>query len=113
MHKYLKGNRLRVVRRNWMLLKDVDAVLADPTLTVAERDELERELERNLVDAYVGWLERADVRKHLFSNGREADLYDWERHLIIEARRTTGTTSWSRREWASHVLPRAEQPRLR
>ena len=49
MHKYLKGNRLRVVRRNWMLLDDVEAVLADPTLTVVEREELERELEQDLV----------------------------------------------------------------
>lgn len=86
MHKYLKGNRLRVVRRNWMLLKDVEAVLADPTLTAEEREELERELEKDLVQAYLTWLDRPDVRKHLFSNGREADLYDRERQLIIEAK---------------------------
>jgi hypothetical protein len=86
MHKYLKGNRLRVIRRNWMLLKDTEAVLADPTLTADEREELERELERDLVRAYVTWLDRTDVRKHLFSNGREADLYDRERQLIIEAK---------------------------
>ncbi len=86
MHKYLKGNRLRVVRRNWMLLKDVEAVLADPTLTSDEREELERELEKDLVQAYLAWLDRPDVRKHLFSNGREADLYDRERQLIIEAK---------------------------
>jgi hypothetical protein len=86
MHKYLKGNRLRVIRRNWMLLNDVQAVLADPTLTVAEREGLERELEQDLVDAYVTWLDRPDVRKHLFSNGREADLYDRGRQLIIEAK---------------------------
>jgi hypothetical protein len=86
MHKYLKGNRLRVVRRNWMLLKDVEAVLSDPTLTIEERAELERELEQDLVKDYVTWLERRDVRKHLFKNGREADLYDRERHVIIEAK---------------------------
>lgn len=86
MHKYLKGNRLRVVRRNWMLLKDVEAVLADPTLTFEERPALERELEHDLVNDYVTWLNRGDVRKYLFSNGREADLYDRERHLIIEAK---------------------------
>lgn len=86
MHKYLKGNRLRVVRRNWMLLKDVGAVLSDPTLTIEERAELERELERDLVQDYVTWLDRRDVRKHLFANGREADLYDCERHVIIEAK---------------------------
>jgi hypothetical protein len=69
-----------------MLLKDVGAVLADPTLTADEREELERELEQDLVVAYVNWLGRHDVRKHLFSNGREADLYDRERRLIIEAK---------------------------
>lgn len=86
MHKYLKGNRLRVVRRNWMLLKDVEAVLADPSLTTRERLELERELEQDLVDDYLDWLGCSSVRKHLFSNGREADLYDKERQLIIEAK---------------------------
>jgi hypothetical protein len=86
MHKHLKGNRLRVVRRNWMLLKDVGAVLGDPTLTANEREELERELEQDLVVAYVNWLGRRGVRKHLFSNGREADLYDRDRRLIIEAK---------------------------
>ena len=86
MHKYLKGNRLRVVRANWMLLKDVEAVLADPTLTPEEREELERELERHVVNDYVTWLGRTNVRKHLFKNGREADLYDRERHVIIEAK---------------------------
>lgn len=86
MHKYLKGNRLRVVRRNWMLLQDVEAVLADPTLTAGEREELERELEKDLVQAYLAWLDRPNVQKHLFGNGREADLYDRERQLIIEAK---------------------------
>lgn len=86
MHKYLKGNRLYVSRRNWMLLEDVEAVLADPTLTSEERAELERELEQDLVNDYVNWLDRKDVRKHLFKNGREADLYDRERQVIIEAK---------------------------
>jgi hypothetical protein len=31
-------------------------------------------------------LDRRDVRKHLFTNGREADLYDRERQVIIEAK---------------------------
>lgn len=86
MHKYMKGNRLRVIRRNWMLLKDVEAVLSDPTLTIEEHAELERELEQDLVNDYVTWLGRRDVRKHLFKNDREADLYDRERHVIIEAK---------------------------
>lgn len=86
MHKYMKDTRLRVVRRNWMLLKDFDAVLADRTRTVEAQVELERELEQDLVDDYITWLGRTDVRKHLFTNGREADLYDRRNNLIIEAK---------------------------
>lgn len=86
MHKHLKGSRLRVVRRNWMLLADVEAVLADPALTVEERDTLEQELESELVAAYLAWLGRRGVGKHRFGNGREADLYDRQRELIIEAK---------------------------
>jgi hypothetical protein len=43
-------------------------------------------LEEDLVRAYLAWLGRPDVRKYRFSNGREADLYDRDRHLIIEAK---------------------------
>jgi|GEM_PF-2361705 len=86
MHKYLKGNRLRVVRANWMLQDDVEAILADPTLTDVERAEIEKELERELVDAYVEWLEHPVVREHRFVNGRQADIYDRRRKLIIEAK---------------------------
>jgi hypothetical protein len=78
--------RTVLVRRNWRPLKDVEAVLGDPRLTADKREELERELEHDLVQAYLGWLERVDLRKHLFSNGREADLYDRSRQLIIEAK---------------------------
>ena len=86
MHKYLKGNRLRVVRANWMLQDDVEAILADPTLTAFERAEVERELEKELVDAYVGWLARPIQRERRYDNGRQADLYDRQRKLIIEAK---------------------------
>jgi len=86
MHKHLKGNRLRVVRANWMLQDDVEAILADPTLTAIERGEIEAELERELVDAYVEWLARPVKREHRFANGRQADLYDRQRGLIVEAK---------------------------
>ena len=86
MHKYLKGNRLRVVRANWMLQDDVEAILADPTLTAFERAEIESELEKELVDAYVAWLARPVAREYRFTNGRQADLYDRQRGLIIEAK---------------------------
>lgn len=85
MHRHLKDRRLRVVRAHWMLQDDVPALLADPDLTQQERLELERELERDLVDRYVAWLGRP-VRKHRFSNGREADLHDRQRGLVIEAK---------------------------
>lgn len=86
MHKHLKGNRLRLVRANWMLQDDVEAILADPTLTAVERAEIETDLERELVDAYVEWLARPVKREHRFANGRQADLYDRQRGLIIEAK---------------------------
>ncbi|MBD8608647.1 hypothetical protein IFT73_17470 [Aeromicrobium sp. CFBP 8757] len=86
MHKYLKGNRLRVLRAHWMLQDDVEAILADPTLTAIERAEIETELERELVDAYVKWLARPVEREFRFANGRQADLYDRQRSLIIEAK---------------------------
>lgn len=78
------------------------AVLADPTLTVEQREEIERELEKDLVLDYVTWLGRTNVRKHLFSNGREADLYDKQRLLIIEAKANHRddvmvATAWAKR----------------
>ncbi|WP_348690339.1 hypothetical protein [uncultured Nocardioides sp.] len=85
MHKHLKGHKLRVVRANWMLQDDIPALLADPGLTADERLELERELEADLVARYVTWLGRR-VTKKRFSNGREADLYDKDRGLVIEAK---------------------------
>lgn len=86
MHKHLKGNRLRVVRANWILQDDVEVILADPTLTAVERAEIETELEGELVDAYVKWLARPVEREYRFANGRQADLYDRQRGLIIEAK---------------------------
>lgn len=86
MHKYLKGTRLRNVRAHWMLQDDVEAILTDPTLTAVERAEIETELERELVNAYVEWLARPVEREYRFANGRQADIYDRERGLIIEAK---------------------------
>lgn len=86
MHKYLKGPRLRVVRRNWMLQDDVEAILANPTLTAIERAEIEGELEKELVDSYLAWLARPIQRERRYGNGRQADLYDKQRQLIIEAK---------------------------
>lgn len=85
MHKHLKDFKLRVVRAHWMLQNDLPALLADPDLTQAEREELEHELEQDLVRRYVEWLGK-NVRKRRFNNGREADLFDPARGLIIEAK---------------------------
>lgn len=86
MHKYLKGNRLRAVRANWMLQDDVETILGDSTLTPNERAEIETELEKELVDAYVEWLGRRIDREYRFANGRQSDLYDHQRRLIVEAK---------------------------
>jgi hypothetical protein len=85
MHEILKGSRLRCVRRHWMLLAEVGAVLADPTLTIAERDELERELEADLCDAYVTTLPHRVQREYPLDT-RFADIYDTTRRLVVEAK---------------------------
>ncbi|NYG59423.1 hypothetical protein BJ980_002346 [Nocardioides daedukensis] len=85
MHKHLKDFKLRVVRAHWMLQDDLSAMLADPSLTQHERHEIERELEEDLVRRYVAWLGRP-VKKRRFANGREADLFDPSRGLLIEAK---------------------------
>lgn len=88
MHEMLKRSRLRCVRRHWMLLADVGAVLADPTLTVAERDELERALEADLRDAYAEWLPHRVQREYPLDS-RFADIFDTQRRLIVEAKVST------------------------
>ncbi|WP_343994312.1 hypothetical protein [Nocardioides dubius] len=85
MHRHLKDFKLRVVRAHWMLQDDLPAMLANPDLTIEERQELERELERDLVQKYVAWLGRR-ITKRRFTNGREADLFDSTRGLLIEAK---------------------------
>ena len=85
MHKHLKNHKLRMVRANWMLQDDMPAMLADPEISTEERVELERQFEADLVARYVDWLGRRVLKKR-FSNGREADLYDHARDLIIEAK---------------------------
>ena len=88
MHEVLKGSRLRCVRRWWMLLADAGDVLADPTLTVGKRDELERVLEADLRDAYANWLPHWVQREYLLDS-RFADIFDTKRRLIVEARIST------------------------
>src|SRR3546814_2802220 len=68
-----------------MLQDDLSAMLADPSRTQHERQAIERELEEDLVRRYVAWLGRP-VKKRRFANGREADLFDPSRGLLIEAK---------------------------
>ena len=88
MHEVLKGSRLRCVRRWWMLLADAGDVLADPTLTVGKRDELERVLEADLRDAYANWLPHRVQREYPLDS-RFADIFDTKRRLIVEAKIST------------------------
>lgn len=85
MHEVLKGSRLRCVRKWWMLLADVEQVLADPTLNVAQRDELVRELEADLCQAYVSSLSH-QVRREYPLDSRFADIFDEKRRLIVEGK---------------------------
>jgi hypothetical protein len=110
MHKYLKGNRLRVVRRNWMLLADVEAVLADPTLSADEREELERQLEKDLVLEYLTWLGprgswKAPVQKRAGSRPVRPGSPAHHRGEGEPPRRRHGRA----RDGTSNVLPLAER----
>ncbi len=84
MHQVLKGKRLACHRTHWSLLGDA-AILADPTLTVAERAELERSVETELCDSYVASLPHRVEREYPLDN-RRADIFDRKRRLIIEAK---------------------------
>jgi hypothetical protein len=84
MHEVLKGKRLTCHRAYWSLLGDAE-ILADPTLTLAERAERERNVEAGLCDRYVASLPHSVEREYLFGN-RRADIFDRKRQLIIEAK---------------------------
>lgn len=84
MHEILKNKRLACHRAYWSLLDDT-AILADPTLTVAERTELEQSIEADWCDKYVASLSHTVEREYLLDN-RRADIFDRSRRLIIEAK---------------------------
>lgn len=84
MHEVLKGKRLACHRAYWSLLGDA-AILADPTLTVAERAELEQNVEAELCDRYVASLQHPVEREYPLDI-RRADIFDRKRQLIIEAK---------------------------
>ncbi len=84
MHEVLKGKRLACHRAYWSLLGDA-AILADPTLTVAERAELEQNVEAELCDRYVASLPHRVEREYPLDN-RRADIFDRKRQLLIEAK---------------------------
>ncbi|WNB85755.1 hypothetical protein [Cellulomonas sp. ATA003] len=84
MHEKLKNARLACHRRYWSLL-DEKAILADPTLSLAERAELELTVEADLCDRYAASLSHAVEREYPLDN-RRADIFDHKRQLIIEAK---------------------------
>lgn len=84
MHEVLKGRQLRCHRAYWKALDGVD-VLADPTLTAEQREEIIRELEAELRDDYADWLGH-DVKIEWAVGSRRADLFDPSRELIVEAK---------------------------
>lgn len=84
MHEVLKGKRLACHRAYRSVLGDA-AILADPTLTVAERVELEQTFEAELCDRYVASLPHRVEREYPLE-GRRADIFDRTRQLIIEAK---------------------------
>jgi hypothetical protein len=84
MHEVLKNKRLACHRAYWSKIGDA-AILADLTLDVAKRAELEQIVEADLCDDYVESLSHRVEREHLLG-GRRGDIFDRERKLIIEAK---------------------------
>ncbi|QTE28556.1 hypothetical protein [Pengzhenrongella sicca] len=84
MHGVLKGKRLACHRAYWSVLGDA-AILADETLSVAKRAELEQIVEAELCDRYVASLPHHVEREYPLDN-RRADIFDRKRQLIIEAK---------------------------
>lgn len=60
-------------------------MLADPTLTMAKRAELEQSVEAELCDRYVASLQHPVEREYPLDS-RRADIFDRKRQLIIEAK---------------------------
>jgi len=88
MHERLKGRELECHRAYWRRLGDdaiIAAKLADPRTPVAERLELEQQLEAELVADYVASLDHP-VRVEHPLGGRRADIYDERDRRIIEAK---------------------------
>jgi hypothetical protein len=84
MHEVLKGTRLACHHAYWSLLGD-EAILADPSLALAERAELEQNVEAELCDRYVASLPH-DVEREYPLDNRRADIFDRRRRLIVEAK---------------------------
>ncbi len=72
-------------RRNSDVAQDVRRCSLIPTLSAEERERSKGSWSRDLVDCVRHLAGPPHVRKYLFQDGREADLYDRERHVIIEA----------------------------
>lgn len=92
MHERLKGRDLECHRAYWRRRGEgaiIAAKLADPSTSIAERVELEQQLEAELVADYVAMLDHPVIEQHKLVHGlglRWADIYDRERRLIVEAK---------------------------
>ncbi len=92
MHERLKNRELECHRAYWRRLGEGTIIAgkpADPSTPIAERVELERQLEAELVADYVATLDHPVLEQHKLPHGlglRWADIYDRERRLIIEAK---------------------------
>ena len=91
MHERLKNRELECHRAYWRKLGDGEIValkLADPLTPPAERLELEKQLEAELVADYIATLDHHVVAQYKPEHPlglRWADIFDRERRMIIEA----------------------------
>lgn len=92
MHERLKNRELECHRAHWRKLGHgaiIAAKLADPQTPPAERLELEKQREADLVADYISTLDHVVLEQHKLEHSlglRWADIFDRERRLIIEAK---------------------------
>jgi len=91
MHERLKDRELECHLQHWSLRGEqaiIASKLADPTLPIAERFELERQVEADLVADYVESLDHRVEVEYRLPSTRRVDVYDRHRRLVIEAKAT-------------------------
>jgi hypothetical protein len=100
MHERLKKRELECHLQHWSLRGEqaiIAAKLADPSLPIAERVELEQQVEAELVADYVESLDHRVEVEYRLPSTRRLDIYDRQRRLVTEAKATCAQPRRGRR----------------